>query len=327
MSSEPLLSIQDLKTHFVSKRGVAKAVDGVSLDVSAESTLGIVGESGSGKTVTCLSVMDLLPASGRIAGGKVLFRGNDLVQMSEVEHRRIRGQEIGMVFQDPMTSLNPFLTIGDQVAEPIEVHERCSRREAKVRAIQMLEMVGIPEAERRFNEYPHRFSGGMRQRVMIAMALIAKPKLLIADEPTTALDVTIQAQVLEIFRKMKSELGTSIILVTHNLGIVAGLADYVAVMYAGRVVEYATTDELFANPRHPYTIALLKTVPRIDNPEASVQAIPGGPPDLTRMPAGCAFYDRCTSRVDRCLMEPPALVHIGGEHKVSCWVDVREVGR
>ncbi len=323
MSEKTLLSIQELKTYFFTKRGVAKAVDGVSLSVNCGQTLGIVGESGSGKTVTCLSIMKLIPAPGRIAGGRILFEGRDLAGLSEKEYRHIRGRQIGMVFQDPMTSLNPFLPIGDQVAEPLEVHERLPRRAARRRAVEMLEKVGIPEPAKRFNEYPHRFSGGMRQRVMIAMALIANPRLLIADEPTTALDVTIQAQVLELFRKMKAEFGTSIVLVTHNLGIVAGMADHVAVMYAGRVVEYAPTEELFSNPRHPYTLALLKSVPRLGNGTSELSSIPGCcPPNLAELPPGCSFYERCSFGEPRCQEAAPPLAPVGEDHQASCWVDV-----
>ncbi|MFB3095791.1 MAG: ABC transporter ATP-binding protein, partial [Candidatus Acidiferrales bacterium] len=235
MAQNPILSFQDLKTHFFTGHGVAKAVDGVSMDLGEGETLGIVGESGSGKTVTCLSVLRLVPSPGRIVGGRILFEGRDLAGLAERELQQVRGKQIGMVFQDPMTSLNPFLTIGDQVAEPLLVHDRLSRREARRRAAELLGKVGIPEPASRLSDYPHRFSGGMRQRVMIAMALIGNPKVLIADEPTTALDVTIQAQVLELFRKLKEEFGTAILLITHNLGVVAGMADRVAVMYAGRV--------------------------------------------------------------------------------------------
>ena len=301
MFRDPLLSIQELKTYFFTKSGVRKAVDGVSLDLGQGQTLGIVGESGSGKTVTCLSVMQLIPPNGRIAGGRILFENRDLAALSDKEVRRVRGKQIGIIFQDPMTSLNPFLTIGEQVAEPLEVHDGLSRCAARGRAVEMLEKVGIPEPSKRFNDYPHRFSGGMRQRVMIAMALIANPKILIADEPTTALDVTIQAQVLELFRQVKREFGTAILLVTHNLGIVAGMADHVAVMYAGRVAEYAPVEELFSSPRHPYTLALLKAVPRLGDSGANIEPISGSPPDLAQLPPGCSFYERCPFHQERCL--------------------------
>ena len=324
MSRDPLLSIQELKTYFFTKSGVRKAVDGVSLDLGQGQTVGIVGESGSGKTVTCLSVMQLIPPNGRIAGGRILFENRDLAALSDKEVRRIRGKQIGMVFQDPMTSLNPFLTIGEQVAEPLEVHDGQSRRQARGRAVEMLEKVGIPEPSKRFNDYPHRFSGGMRQRVMIAMALIGNPKILIADEPTTALDVTIQAQVLELFRKVKQEFGTAILLVTHNLGIVAGMADHVAVMYAGRVAEYAPVEELFSTPRHPYTLALLKAVPRLGDAGGSLEPISGSPPDLAHLPPGCSFYERCPFHEARCLAEAPPLVPVAKDHLASCWVDVTQ---
>ena len=325
MAQNPILSFQDLKTHFFTGHGVAKAVDGVSMDLGKGETLGIVGESGSGKTVTCLSVLRLVPSPGRIVGGRILFEGRDLAGLAERELQQVRGKQIGMVFQDPMTSLSPFLTIGDQVAEPLLVHDRLSRREARSRAAEILGKVGIPEPASRLSDYPHRFSGGMRQRVMIAMALIGNPKVLIADEPTTALDVTIQAQVLELFRKIKEEFGTAILLITHNLGVVAGMADRVAVMYAGRVVEMAETEELFTNPRHPYTIALLRAVPRLEHGSRQrLEPIAGTPPDLTRLPAGCSFYDRCPFRQERCREEAPSLAVVGEQHQASCWVDVTE---
>jgi oligopeptide transport system ATP-binding protein len=322
LAPDHLLSLQALKTYFFTKSGVRKAVDGVSLDLDQGKTLGIVGESGSGKTVACLSVMQLVPPNGRIVGGKILFENRNLVGVSEKQYRQIRGKQIGMVFQDPMTSLNPFLTIGEQVAEPLEVHDRLTRRQARDRAVEMLEKVGIPEPAKRLHDYPHRFSGGMRQRVMIAMALIGNPKVLIADEPTTALDVTIQAQVLELFHKVKREFGTAILLVTHNLGIVAGMADRVAVMYAGRVVEYAPVEELFSNPRHPYTLALLRAVPRLGDTGRNLAPISGSPPDLAQLPPGCAFYERCPFHQERCLEEAPWLSPVAQDHLASCWVDI-----
>ncbi|OFW03106.1 MAG: peptide ABC transporter ATP-binding protein [Acidobacteria bacterium RIFCSPLOWO2_12_FULL_59_11] len=322
MPESPVLSLQDLKTYFFTRSGTAKAVDGVSLDLSKGETLGIVGESGSGKSVTCLSVLRLVPPPGRTVGGKILFEGRDLLEMPERELRQVRGKQIGMVFQDPMTSLNPFLSIGDQVAETLLVHERMGRRQALRRAAEVLEKVGISEAASRLNDYPHRFSGGMRQRVMIASALIGNPKVLIADEPTTALDVTIQAQVLELFRQIKADFGVSIVLVTHNLGIVAGMADHVAVMYAGRVVEYALTEELFSNSRHPYTLALLETLPRPGEAGHNVRPIPGAPPDLMQLPPGCSFYDRCPFHEQHCLEEAPPLLPVGKDHLASCWVNI-----
>lgn len=320
MNPSPILSLQDLRTHFFTRTGVTKAVDGVSLDLGEGQTLGLVGESGSGKTVTCLSVLRLLPPGGKIVGGKILFEGRDLLPLSENELRKIRGQQIGMVFQDPMTSLNPFLTIGDQVAEALRVHQRLPRRASLRRAVEILEKVGLPDPASRFDDYPHRFSGGMRQRVMVAMALIGNPKVLIADEPTTALDVTIQAQVLDLFRRVRSEFSTSILLITHNLGIVAGLADRVVVMYAGRVVESAPTEELFSDPRHPYTLALLRAVPKPGDTE--VAPIPGSPPDLTGLPPGCSFYDRCPFREARCREEAPPLELVATEHWASCWITI-----
>ena len=318
----PVLSLQDLKTYFFTRSGTAKAVDGVSLDLHKGETLGIVGESGSGKSVTCLSILQLVPPPGRIVGGRILLEGRDLLGLSERELRQVRGKQIGMVFQDPMTSLNPFLPIGDQVAETLLVHKLLSRRHALRRAAEVLEKVGIPDAASRLDDYPHRFSGGMRQRVMIAMALIGNPQVLIADEPTTALDVTIQAQVLELLRQIKSDFGTSIVLITHNLGIVARMADHVAVMYAGRVVEYAPTEELFSNPRHPYTLALLQTLPRPGEAGSNVRPIPGAPPDLMQLPQGCSFNDRCLFREKHCLEEAPPLLPVGKEHWASCWVDI-----
>ena len=328
MNQESVLSIRGLKTHFFTRRGVAKAVDGVSLDLRPGETLGVVGESGSGKTVTSLSILRLVPPPGRIVSGEILFEGRNLAALPEGELRAIRGKQISMVFQDPMSSLNPFLTVGDQVAEALLVHqslrERLSRREAMRRAAEVLGKVGIPDPARHLDDYPHRFSGGMRQRVMIAMALITNPTVLIADEPTTALDVTIQAQVLDLFERIKSEFKTSILLITHNLGIVAGIADHVAVMYAGRVVEYAPTEELFAHPRHPYTLALLKAVPRPGDANQTIAPIPGSPPDLMRLPPGCSFYDRCPFRENRCREESPPLAPVAGEHLARCWVDVRK---
>ena len=324
LNQESVLSIRGLKTHFFTPRGIAKAVDGVSLDLRAGETLGVVGESGSGKTVTSLSILRLVPPPGRIVSGEILFEGRNLATLAEGELRAIRGKQISMVFQDPMSSLNPFLTVGDQVAEPLLIHEKLSRRDALRRAAEVLGKVGIPEPASRLDDYPHRFSGGMRQRVMIAMALITNPKVLIADEPTTALDVTIQAQVLDLFERIKREFKTSILLITHNLGIVAGIADHVAVMYAGRVVEYAPTGDLFAHPCHPYTLALLKAVPRPGDVNQTIAPIPGSPPDLMRLPRGCSFYDRCPFREDRCREESPPLDPVAPEHLARCWVDVRK---
>ena len=326
-SSSPILALQELKTYFYAPGGVVKAVDGVSLELHEGETLGIVGESGSGKSATCLSVLGLIPPPGKIVGGKVIFEGRNLVELSNRELRQIRGKRIGMVFQDPMTSLNPFLTIGEQLMETLLVHERLPKAEARRRSAEMLQKVGIPDGEARLNDFPHRFSGGMRQRVMIGMALLGNPKVLIADEPTTALDATIQAQVLDLFRHIKSEFGAAILLITHNLGIVAGMADRIAVMYAGRVVEYGATEEIFYRPRHPYTLALLKAIPRLGNGSQEVASIGGSPPDLAHLPAGCAFYDRCPYHEDKCQQQAPPLEPVAPDHSARCWVDISGAGK
>ena len=316
-----------MKTYFYSPGGVVKAVDEVSLELAEGETLGIVGESGSGKSATCLSVLGLIPPPGKIVGGKVIFEGRNLVELSARELREVRGKRIGMVFQDPMTSLNPFLTIGDQLMETLLVHDRMSKPEARRRTAEMLEKVGIPDAAARLNDFPHRFSGGMRQRVMIAMALLGNPKVLIADEPTTALDATIQAQVLDLFRHIKSEFGAAILLITHNLGIVAGMANRIVVMYAGRVVEYGTTEDIFYRPRHPYTLALLKAVPWLGNGSQELASIGGSPPDLAQLPVGCAFYDRCPFHEDKCKQEMPPLAPVASNHSARCWVDISGAGK
>ncbi|MEX2158260.1 MAG: ABC transporter ATP-binding protein [Dehalococcoidia bacterium] len=317
----PLLQVRDLKTYFFTDDGVVKAVDGVSWDVEAGETLGLVGESGCGKSVTALSVLRLIASPpGKIVGGEVLFDGEDLLKLDDDEIRHIRGNKIAMVFQEPMTSLNPVLTIGRQLTEALELHLKMDTNSARQRAIQLLEMVGIPEAAGRINDYPHQFSGGMRQRVMIAMALSCNPKLLLADEPTTALDVTIQAQVLEILARLSRELGTAVVIITHNLGVVARYADRVNVMYAGKIVEMATAKELYQNPRHPYTVGLLKSVPRLDQArKTKLEVIEGVPPDLMNVGKGCSFYPRCTFRVERCAEEAPPLLPAGEKHTVACW--------
>ena len=319
--AEPLLQVRDLKTYFFTDDGVVKAVDGVSYDVQPGETLGLVGESGCGKSVGALSLLRLIPNSpGRIVGGQVIFEGEDLLQMDEDELRHVRGNKIAMVFQEPMTSLNPVLTIGRQLTEALELHLKMDKKSAKARAVQLLDMVGIPEAEARINDYPHQFSGGMRQRVMIAMALSCNPKLVLADEPTTALDVTIQAQVLEILARLSRELGTSVIIITHNIGVVARYADRVNVMYAGKIIEMATAKDLYAKPRHPYTVGLLRSVPRLDvGKKSKLEVIEGSPPDLSTTCIGCSFYPRCTFRVDRCKDEMPALVQVEESHQVACW--------
>lgn len=317
-----LLQVRDLRTYFYTDEGVVKAVDGISYDVEEGETLGLVGESGCGKSVSALSILRLIPTPpGKIVSGEVLFEGEDLLKADEEQIRHVRGNRIAMVFQEPMTSLNPVLTIGRQLTEALELHMKMDKQAATKRAIELLEMVGIPEAKARINDYPHQFSGGMRQRVMIAMALSCNPKLLLADEPTTALDVTIQAQVLEIMARLTREFGTAVIIITHNLGVVARYADRVNVMYAGKIIETASAKELYANPRHPYTIGLLKSVPRLDEArKQKLVPIEGQPPDLVNLPPGCSFYPRCSYRVDRCREEVPPLMSVGERHYSACWV-------
>ncbi|HMQ30371.1 MAG TPA: ABC transporter ATP-binding protein [Chloroflexaceae bacterium] len=320
----PLLEVRDLQTHFHTQDGVVKAVDGVSFHVERGETLGIVGESGCGKSVTSLSVMRLIPSPpGKIAGGQILFDGEDLLQMSEEEMRHIRGNRIAMIFQDPMTSLNPVLTIGRQITESLELHMKLSRREATNRAAELLTMVGIPSAAKRLDSYPHQFSGGMRQRVMIAMALSCNPELLIADEPTTALDVTIQAQILELINRLKDELNTAVIMITHDLGVVAGMTDRVTVMYAGKVVEEGSTKEIFANPRMPYTIGLLRSIPRLDEERGrKLNPIRGLPPNLVDLPPICPFSPRCDYVQERCLTQVPDLRPVAPDHRAACLFDI-----
>ena len=317
----PLLEVRDLKTYFFTDDGVVKAVDGISYEIEAGETLGLVGESGCGKSVSALSLLRLIPSPpGRIVSGEVLFEGQDLLKVDDNAIRRVRGNRIAMIFQEPMTSLNPVLTISRQLTEALELHLKLDGTAAKQRAIQLLDMVGISEAAARIDDYPHQFSGGMRQRVMIAMALSCNPKLLLADEPTTALDVTIQAQVLEILARLSREFGTAVIIITHNLGVVARYADRVNVMYAGKIIETATAKTLYANPKHPYTVGLLTSVPRLDQERKSkLIPIEGVPPDLINMPPGCPFYPRCTYRVDKCAQEMPPLIDIEDGHRVACW--------
>lgn len=317
----PLLQVKDLKTHFFTDEGVVKAVDGITYDVEAGETLGLVGESGCGKSVSALSILRLIPTPpGRIVGGEVIFEGEDLLQVDEDEIRNVRGNRIAMVFQEPMTSLNPVLTIGRQLTEALELHMKMDGAAATERAIGLLEMVGISDAATRIDDYPHQFSGGMRQRVMISMALSCNPNLLLADEPTTALDVTIQAQVLEVMARLSRELGTAVIIITHNLGVVARYADRVNVMYAGKIVESAGAKEVYGKPLHPYTVGLLKSVPRLDEERRSkLEPIEGTPPDLVNMPPGCSFYPRCTHRTDQCATEMPALAEAEERHTVACW--------
>jgi oligopeptide/dipeptide ABC transporter ATP-binding protein len=330
-----LLDVRSLSTQFATKHGVVRAVDEVSWDVGEGETVALVGESGCGKSVSALSIMRLVAApAGRIVGGHVLFKGRDLLTLSEDEMRRVRGREIAMIFQEPMTSLNPVLTVGRQLTEGLEIHLGMTPTAARARAIELLGMVGIPDPARRLPQYPHQFSGGMRQRMMIAMALACEPALVLADEPTTALDVTIQAQILELMRDLSRRLGAAMLIITHNLGVVARYADRVNVMYAGRIIERGTAREIYANPRHPYTLGLLRSVPRLDEPRrARLAPIEGQPPDLSRLPEGCAFVPRCAFRVDRCLTERPPLREIGdGRHVSACWeaeqlADVHAVAR
>ncbi len=320
----PLLQVKDLRTQFFTPEGVVNAVNGISFSLEEGETLGIVGESGCGKSVSMLSVMRLIPQPpGRIVGGEVWFQDRDLLKLSEEEMRQVRGNKIAMVFQDPMTSLNPVLTVGRQISEALELHLGMDRDQALERSIELLEMVKIPEARARINDYPHQFSGGMRQRVMIAMALSCNPQLLIADEPTTALDVTIQAQIIGIVKELRRELGMAIIWITHDLGIVAGLVNRVQVMYAGYIVERAEVHEFYAHPSHPYSLGLLRSLPRLDaRQRQKLTPIDGLPPDLIDMPPGCPFYPRCSFRIAECLEQNPQLREIGPGHEVACWVDV-----
>jgi oligopeptide transport system ATP-binding protein len=319
-----LLQVKDLKTYFYTDAGVVKAVDGVSYDLKEGETLGLVGESGCGKSVGALSILRLIAnPPGKIVGGEVFFEGEDLLKISEEEIRNIRGNQIAMVFQEPMTSLNPVLTIGLQIGEALELHRNMNKKQAREEILRLLRMVGIPDPERRIDDYPHQFSGGMRQRVMIAMALSCNPKLLIADEPTTAVDVTIQAQLLEVIKELTSRLGTAVILITHNLGVVARHVNRMAVMYAGRMVEIGPSIEVYARPRHPYTIGLLASVPRLDQPRKErLVPIDGQPPDLIHLPSGCPFFPRCARRMERCSAEGPELRGVGQDHMVSCWADI-----
>jgi len=320
----PMLQVRDLRTQFFTQDGVVCAVNGISFHLDEGDTLGIVGESGCGKTVSMLSMMRLIPQPpGRIVGGEVLFEERDLLKVNEEEIRQVRGNKIAMVFQDPMTSLNPVLTIARQLSEALELHLGMDKDQARERSIELLEMVNIPDARARIDDYPHQFSGGMRQRVMIAMALSCNPQLLIADEPTTALDVTIQAQIIDIIRELRRELGMAIIWITHDLGIVAGLVDRVHVMYAGYIVEKAEVHEFYAHPRHPYSVALLGSLPRLDaTTREKLTPIEGLPPDLVALPPGCPFYPRCNCRMARCLEENPELREVGPGHEIACWVDI-----
>jgi oligopeptide transport system ATP-binding protein len=322
-----VLQVEGLTTEFATEEGVVHAVNGVSYSLKEGETLGVVGESGCGKTVHALSVLRLVPPpAGRIVAGEVLYLGIDLLRLSDEEMRQMRGREIAMIFQDPMTSLNPVLTVGEQIMEPLLWHMEMTKRQARTRAAELLDLVGFPEAGRRLDSYPHEFSGGMRQRAMIAMALACDPKLLIADEPTTALDVTIQAQILDLVNRLRERLKMSMIWITHDLGVVAGLAHRVIVMYAGHIVEEARVQDLYANPRHPYTLGLLASLPRVDRarPDQRLVPIAGAPPDLLDLPDGCPFLPRCRYAASVCARENPGLRVITRGHRVACWVDIPE---
>jgi peptide/nickel transport system ATP-binding protein len=317
--AQPLLELRDLKTHFFTDRGTSRAVDGVSYQIAPGTTLGLVGESGCGKSVSALSILRLIPSPpGRIVGGTIMFNGRDLLRLSEEEIRQVRGNEISMIFQEPMTSLNPVFTLGNQIMEALRVHHSVGEREARDRAVDMLRRVKIPYAETLLDQYPHQISGGMRQRVMIAMALICRPKLLIADEPTTALDVTIQAQILELLRELQQEFGMSILMITHDLGIVSDLADAVAVMYAGQVVEYASTNDLFTSPKHPYTLGLFQSRPQLGKKKARLDVIPGTVPSPLQFPPGCRFHPRCGFVVEDCRRTDVQLLEVAERHDSRC---------
>jgi oligopeptide/dipeptide ABC transporter ATP-binding protein len=327
-TGEVILDVKNLRTSFFTEAGEIRAVDRVSFQVKRGRTLGIVGESGCGKSVTSLSIMRLIPEPpGKVVGGEILYAGQDLLKLNAADMRKIRGDEISMIFQEPMTSLNPVFTVGNQIVEAIELHQGLKPKEARARAIEMLKLVGIPAAEERVDEYPHQLSGGMRQRVMIAMALSCTPNVLIADEPTTALDVTIQAQILELLRELQKKLGMAMILITHDLGVVAEVADEVAVMYAGNIVEQGTVRDIFKNPKHPYTRGLLNSIPTLSrDPTGKVkkerlETIPGIVPNLLELPSGCRFQERCQWVSDRCRAQEPELRVVQGEHRVRCVLD------
>ena len=320
MSETPLLRVSDLKTYFYTEEGVGRAVDGVTFELDRGETLGLVGESGCGKSVSALSVMRLVPEPpGKIESGQILLKGRNLLELTEDDMCAIRGDDVAMIFQEPMTSLNPVLTCGYQIVEAVLLHQKVSKQEARERAIEMLKMVGIPAPEQRIDEYPHQLSGGMRQRVMIAMALSCNPDLLIADEPTTALDVTIQAQILELLERLQEDLSMAILLITHDLGVIAETADRIAVMYAGKIVEYASTEKLFENPSHPYSGGLLHSIPRLGQLRERLEIIPGMVPDARYYPRGCRFSPRCPLADAHCMEEEPPLEKLEDGHWVSCW--------
>jgi len=318
---DAILQVKNLRTYFYTDEGVVKAVDDVSFSLHKGEVIGIVGESGSGKSVANLSVMNLiLSPPGKIVGGEVLFHGEDILKLKEKQLQKIRGAKISMIFQDPMTSLNPFLRISTQLIETIMLHQNLDKKQARAKAAEMLDMVGIPAAKERIDSYPHQFSGGMLQRVMIAMALSCNPEILIADEPTTALDVTIQAQILDLIRGLTQKLGTAVILITHSLGVVAGMCDNIYVMYAGRVVEFGTTEQIFETPQHPYTRGLIKSVPRLDKRNRDrLFSIPGQPPNVIDLPPCCPFFPRCPEAVERCKTSYPEQAEFGDGHRAACW--------
>ena len=323
--SMPLLQVKNLSTTFNVDAGEVRAVNGISFNLDKGKVLGIVGESGSGKSVTAYSIMRILVEPGRITGGEILFNGENIVNYSEKQMRQFRGKRVSIIFQDPMTSLNPTFTIGNQLREAILLHTGRNRKQANERALEMLQLVGVNEPEKRLKQYPHELSGGMRQRVMIAMALACEPDILIADEPTTALDVTIQAQILELMKSLQKKLGMAIIMITHDLGVIADMCDEIIVMYAGRVCERGTVDEIFYNPRHEYTKGLLRSIPKLDTNHAKLEPIAGSPVDLTNMPKGCAFASRCDHCMKICLSELPEEVRVNDSHIASCWMNVKQV--
>ena len=322
IQDEVILQVKDLRTYFNTDEGVVKAVDGITFNLRKGETMGIVGESGSGKSVTNLSIMNLIPnPPGKIMGGEVLFHGEDLLKLSEKQIQNIRGNKISMIFQDPMSSLNPFLRISTQMVETIMLHQKLDKKAAKEKAIEMLRLAGIPAPEKRIDSYPHQFSGGMRQRVMIAMGLSCNPEILIADEPTSALDVTIQAQILELMQDLSRRLGTAVIMITHSLGVVAGMCDTICVMYAGRIVERGNTEDIFKEPKHPYTRGLIQSVPRLDKENAErLYSIPGQPPNVIDLPSCCPFFPRCSKASDICKKKYPPLKEFANGHCTSCWL-------
>lgn len=323
--SEHLLSVQNLHTSFFTDSGEVQAVNGVSFDLNAGEILGIVGESGSGKSVTAYSIMQILAETGRVVDGRILYRGQDLTKWKNKQLRTFRGKCCSIIFQDPMTSLNPVFTIGSQIGEAIKLHTDKKGAEVKARSVELLQLVGINEPERRLKQYPHELSGGMRQRVMIAMALACEPDILIADEPTTALDVTIQAQILELIQELQKKLGMAVILVTHDLGVIADMCDNIIVMYGGRICERGTAREIFYNPKHEYTKGLLRSIPNVNNMKKRLVPISGAPINMLNLPKGCAFCARCDAAMKICLTEHPEEIVINGDHKASCWMNIKEM--